>query len=98
MNSAALVGRTSAWPKVSLRRLGLIGAILVSACFASAPGEALARYPSQTGRVCDENMEKVSSEYSLDKQFNFAFNCLEGIRNETGRTHDAYMLWLSDIH
>ena len=98
LGNGVRIGRKSSLRRVSARRLGLIGSILLSVHLAATPSEAWARYPSKTGRICDENMDKASSEYSLDKQFNFAFNCLEGIRKETGRTHDAYMLWLSEIH
>ena len=59
---------------------------------------ALARYASPTGRICDEYMAKASEELPLDKQFNVAWNCIGKIKKETGRTHDAYLLWLSNIY
>ena len=61
-------------------------------------GSALARYVSPTGEFCDKYMERVSEEMALDKQFKFAQKCLVRIRKETGRTHDAYLLMLSNIY
>ena len=63
------------------------------------PTSAQARYRSGfNGRMCDKYMGKWAAEKTLIEQQRFALNCLYKIREEAGRDHDAYMLWLGNIN
>ncbi|WP_413744426.1 hypothetical protein [Synechococcus sp. MIT S9451] len=60
---------------------------------------ANARYNDKLiGRTCDKYMGHIAANKSLAEQYNFAVNCLNKIKEETGRYHDAYMLWIANIH
>lgn len=59
---------------------------------------AKARYnESFYGKLCDKHMGNMAADKSLKIQYNFAMNCLLKIKEEAGRDHDAYMLWISNI-
>jgi len=55
-----------------------------------------ARYKSESGKYCDMMMERVE-DWSLDKQFTFAKQCIQKIHKEANRYHDAYLMWIADI-
>tara|TARA_B100000674_G_C37753500_1_gene874509 strand:+ start:140 stop:910 length:771 start_codon:yes stop_codon:yes gene_type:complete len=59
---------------------------------------ANARYNEKPyGKLCDKYMGSMAANKSLTTQYNFAVNCLTKIKEEVGRDHDAYMLWISNI-
>lgn len=81
---------------LSVRRLALSLASLP--ILISINLDANARYNDKPfGRACDKHMGHYAANKSLSEQYKVAVHCLRKIKEETGRYHDAYMLWIANI-